>query len=218
GRSAMIVATGTARTRRRPPIGRKALELYSKPPLLPSKGLPRAIPCRRQPIARRTRPAKGEPPAMPDQAITLSDDIFADLRKIETPTITNVVATYPKNHPGAALYGPPDPNFAGRRLFLDVVHAPDAMKKPTILVIQQKWPPELHNKAGLAGEMMVSSMMVVGCIGMISNGPSRDIDAIRKLRFQLLLGGVTAGHGELAGQPANVPVSVGGCRTSRGGA
>ena len=53
------------------------------------------------------------------------------------------------------------------------------MKKPTILVIQQKWPPELMNKAGLAGEMMISSMMAVGCVGMLSNGPSRDVDAIR---------------------------------------
>ena len=36
----------------------------------------------------------------------------------------------------------------------DFVDALDAMQRPTILVIQQKWPPELHNKAGLAGEMM----------------------------------------------------------------
>ena len=34
---------------------------------------------------------------MPDTSMTLSDDIFAELRKIDTPTITNVVATYPKN-------------------------------------------------------------------------------------------------------------------------
>jgi hypothetical protein len=27
----------------------------------------------------------------------LADEIFAELRKIDTPTITNVVATYPKN-------------------------------------------------------------------------------------------------------------------------
>jgi regulator of RNase E activity RraA len=114
------------------------------------------------------------------------------------------------------VYGLPDPNFAGRLSFMDVVDALDAMKKPTILVIQQKWPPELHNKAGLAGEMMVSSMMAVGCIGMISNGPSRDIDAIRKLRFQLLLGGVTAGHGEMAVQSVNVPVSVGGMDVAPG--
>ena len=99
---------------------------------------------------------------------------------------------------------------------MDVVDALDAMKKPTILVIQQKWPPELMNKAGLAGEMMVSSMMAVGCVGMLSNGPSRDVDAIRKLRFQLLLGGVTAGHGEMAVQSVNVPVSVGGMDVAPG--
>jgi 4-hydroxy-4-methyl-2-oxoglutarate aldolase len=186
--------------------------------------------------------------SMPDTSVQLSDDIFAELRKIDTPTITNVVATYPKNPLCLGLYNPwtenwysdstirclypemgpivgyavtcvyglPDPNFAGRLSFMDVVDALDAMKKPTILVIQQKWPPELHNKAGLAGEMMVSSMMAVGCIGMISNGPSRDIDAIRKLRFQLLLGGVTAGHGEMAVQSVNVPVSVGGMDVAPG--
>ena len=96
------------------------------------------------------------------------------------------------------------------------VDALDAMKKPTILVIQQKWPPELMNKAGLAGEMMISSMMAVGCVGMLSNGPSRDVDAIRKLNFQLLLGGVTAGHGEMAVQSVNVPVSVGGMDVAPG--
>ena len=72
------------------------------------------------------------------------------------------------------------------------------------------------NKAGLAGEMMVSSMMAVGCVGMLSNGPSRDVDAIRKLEFQLLLGGVTAGHGEMAVQAVNVPVSVGGMDVAPG--
>ena len=114
---------------------------------------------------------------MPDTSVTLSDDIFAELRKIDTPTITNVVATYPKNPLCLGLYNPwtenwysdstirclypemgpivgyavtcvyglPDPNFAGRLSFMDVVDALDAMKKPTILVIQPKWPPELHN-------------------------------------------------------------------------
>ena len=142
----------------------------------------------------------------------LSDDqLFAELRKIDTPTITNVVATYPKNPLCLGLYNPwtenwytdtsircvypemgaiigyavtcvyglPDPNYSGRLSFMDVVDALDAMKKPTILVIQQKWPPELMNKAGLAGEMMATSMQAVGCVGLLSNGPSRDVDAIR---------------------------------------
>ena len=123
---------------------------------------------------------------MPDSAVQTSDDqLFAELRKIDTPTITNVVATYPKNplclglynpwtenwytdtsirciypemgaivgYAVTCVYGMPDPNFAGRLAFRDVVDALDAMKKPTILVIQQKWPPELMKRAGLAGEM-----------------------------------------------------------------
>ena len=179
---------------------------------------------------------------------TVNDDLFAELRKIDTPTITNVVATYPKNPLCLGLYNPwtenwytdtsircmypemgpivgyavtcvyglPDPNYAGRLSFMDVVDALDAMKKPTILVIQQKWPDNLMKKAGLAGEMMVSSMMAVGCVGMLSNGPSRDVDAIRKLKFQYMLGGVTAGHGEMAVQAVNVPVSVGGMDVAPG--
>src|SRR4029450_11671842 len=93
------------------------------------------------------------------------------------------------------VYGMPDPNYSGRLSFMDVVDALDAMKKPTTRVIQQKGPDNLMKKAGLAGEMMVSSMMAVGCVGLLSNGPSRDVDAIRKLRLPLLLGGVTAGPG-----------------------
>jgi len=176
------------------------------------------------------------------------DDLFAELRKIDTPTITNVVATYPKNplclglynpwtenwytdtsircmypelgpivgYAVTCVYGMPDPNYSGRLSFMDVVDALDAMKKPTILVIQQKWPDNLMKKAGLAGEMMVSSMMAVGCVGLLSNGPSRDVDAIRKLKFQYMLGGVTAGHGEQAVHAVSVPVTVGGMDVAPG--
>jgi regulator of RNase E activity RraA len=59
-------------------------------------------------------------------------------------------------------------------------------------------------------------MQAVGCIGLLSNGPSRDVDAIRRLNFQMLLGGVTAGHGEMAVQAVNVPVSVGGMDVAPG--
>ncbi len=175
-------------------------------------------------------------------------DVLTELKKIDTPTITNVVATYPKNPLCLGLYNPwtenwytdtsirciypemgaivgyavtcvfglPDPNYQGRLSFMDVVDALDAMKKPAILVIEQKWPAHLMKKAGLAGEIMVTSMKAVGCVGMLSNGPSRDVDAVRRLNFQMLLGGVTAGHGEMAVQAVNVPVSVGGMDVAPG--
>jgi regulator of RNase E activity RraA len=176
------------------------------------------------------------------------EQMLAELRTIDTPTITNVVATYPTHKLCLGLYNPwterwytdasirciypemgpvvgyavtcvyglPDPNYGGRLTFLDVVDALDAMKKPTVLILEQKWPPELLSKAGLAGEVMVSSMLSVGCVGMVSNGPSRDVDAVRKLNFQLLLGGVSAGHGAMAVQAVNIPVSVGGMDVAPG--
>lgn len=174
--------------------------------------------------------------------------ILAELRKIDTPTITNVVATYPRDplclglynpwtenwytdtsirciypemgavvgHAVTCVYGLPDPNFPNRLSFMDVVDALAAAPKPTILIIQQKYPPELIGKVGLAGELMVTSMRSMGCIGMLSNGPSRDVDAVRRLGFQMLLGGVTAGHGEMGVNAVNVPVSVGGMDVAPG--
>ena len=106
-------------------------------------------------------------------------------------------------------YGLPDPDF-NRLSFMDVLEALDAMPKPTILVLQQKFPPELQNKVGLSGGNMTSAMKAVGCVGCISNGPSRDIDEIRPMEFQYLISGVTPGHGEQAVHAVNVPVSVAG--------
>jgi regulator of RNase E activity RraA len=94
--------------------------------------------------------------------------------------------------------------------FLDVIDALEASKQPTILVLQQKFPPELEGKVGLSGGIMTTAMKSVGCLGVISNGPSRDIDEIRPMKFQYMLSGITPGHGEMAVHAVNVPVSVAG--------
>jgi regulator of RNase E activity RraA len=175
-------------------------------------------------------------------------EIFEALEKVDTPTITNVVATYPNAQTCLGLYNPwtenwytdqtikcmypelgarigyavtcvfglPDPNFAGRLSFMDVVDALDASPKPTILVLEQKFPPEIAAKVGLAGEIMTTMMQTMGCVGCISNGPSRDIDAIRKMGFQYMLTGASAGHGDFAVQSVNAPVNVGGMDVAPG--
>jgi len=107
------------------------------------------------------------------------------------------------------VYSLPDPNL-NRLTFMDVLDALDAMPKPTILVLQQKFPPHLAGKVGLAGGNMVSAMKAIGCVGLISNGPSRDIDEVRPMQFQYMLSGITPGHGAQAVQAVNVPVSVAG--------
>lgn len=170
-----------------------------------------------------------------------------ELRTYDTPSITNVVATYPDSDNCLGLYNPwtenwytdtsircmypelgrtvgyavtcvfglPDPNYS-RLSFMDVVDALDASPKPSILILQQKFPPELANKVGLAGSIMTTAMQSVGCVGVISNGPSRDIDAIRDMGFQYMLSGVTAGHGAMAVQAVNVPVTVAGMDVAPG--
>jgi len=174
-------------------------------------------------------------------------EMLEALKQFDTPSITNVVATYP-THPlclglynpwtenwytdqsircmypelgrtvGYAVtcvYGLPDPNYS-RLTFMDVVEALDASKKPTILILQQKWPPEIAGKVGLAGGNMTAAMKAVGCVGVISNGPSRDIDEIRPMKFQYMLSGITPGHGAMAVQAVNVPVTVAGMDVAPG--
>lgn len=174
-------------------------------------------------------------------------ELLAALREYDTPSVTNVVATYP-THPlclglynpwsqnwytdqsircmypelgrlaGYAVtcvYGLPDPNYT-RLSFMDVIDALDASKKPTILVLEQRFPPEIAGKVGLAGGNMTSAMKAVGCIGVISNGPSRDIDEIRPMKFQYMLSGVTPGHGAMAVHAVNVSVTVAGMDVSPG--
>ena len=168
-------------------------------------------------------------------------EMLQALKEFDTPSITNVVATYPANPLCLGLYNPwtenwytdqtircmypelgrtvgyavtcvyglPDPAF-NRLTFMDVIDALDASPKPTILILQQKFPPEIAGKVGLSGGNMTSAMKAVGCLGVISNGPSRDLDEIRPMKFLYMLTGVCAGHGGMAVYAVNVPVSVGG--------
>jgi len=168
-------------------------------------------------------------------------EMLEELKNHDTPSITNVVATYPQNPLCLGLYNPwtqnwytdqsvrclfpelgrivgyavtcvyglPDPNYA-RLSFIDVIDALDASPKPTILVLQQKFPPEIAGKVGLAGGNMTAAMKAVGCLGLISNGPSRDVDEVRPIKFQYMLTGVTPGHGAMAVHAVNVPVTVAG--------
>jgi regulator of RNase E activity RraA len=174
-------------------------------------------------------------------------EILDALCQFDTPSITNVVATYPKDplclglynpwsenwytdqsircmYPNlgpragyavTAVYGLPNPNF-DRLSFMDVLDALEASPKPTVFIFQQKFPPEIAAKIGLAGGNMTTAMKTLGCIGGISNGPSRDIDEIRPMEFQYMLSGITPGHGEMAVHAVNVPVSVAGMDVAPG--
>jgi len=168
-------------------------------------------------------------------------EILEKLKGFDTPSITNVVATYPSNPLCLGLYEPwkqnwytdqsvrciypelgrlvgyavtvvyslPDPNF-NRLTMTDLVEALAKSRKPSIIVIKQDFPPEILPKVGLCGGNMTTMFKACGAVGVVTNGPSRDIDEIRPMKFQYLMSGVTPGHGSFGISAVNVPVSVAG--------
>jgi len=113
------------------------------------------------------------------------------------------------------VFGLPDPSYS-RINFMDVIDALEQSKKPTVLVIKQIFPPEIAGKVGLSGGNMTTAIKSMGCVGVISDGPSRDIDEIRPMNIQYMLTGTTAGHGAMAVHAVNTPVSVGGMDVTPG--
>jgi len=174
-------------------------------------------------------------------------EILEKLKGFDTPSITNVVATYPSNPLCLGLYEPwrqnwytdqsvrciypelgrlvgyavtvvyslPDPNF-NRLTMRDLVEALAKSRKPSIIVIKQDFPPEILPKVGLCGGNMTTMFKACGAVGVVTNGPSRDIDEIRPMNFQYLMSGVTPGHGSMAIKAVNVPVSVAGMDVAPG--
>lgn len=166
-------------------------------------------------------------------------EMLEKLRGFDTPSITNIVATYPNNPLCLGLYEPwrenwytdqsvrcpfpelgvrigyavtvafalPNPSYK-RWSIIDLFEIIASADKPTILVIKQEFPPEIQPKVGLAGGQMTTALKACGVVGVVTNGPTRDIDEIRPLEIQYLTSGVTPGHGEMAISAINVPVSV----------
>jgi regulator of RNase E activity RraA len=174
--------------------------------------------------------------------MTLTEkEIIERLEKIDTPTISNVVATYPRSDNCMKLYdawygewytdstihcvypemGPKvgyvatvvfcerSEKFTGMSRWALPEHI-DRTKKPVVLVAEQQFPLELDNRVGLFGEIMTTQYKAQGVIGVITNGPMRDIDAIKPLNFQYYSTGVTPGHGDFMVKAVGVPVKVGG--------
>ena len=174
-------------------------------------------------------------------------EMLEKLRGFNTPSVTNVIATYPSNPLCLGLYEPwkqnwytdqsvhclfpelgstigyavtvvfslPNPNYQ-RWSILDWLEIIAKAKKPTILVIKQDFPPEILPKVGLCGGQITAAFKACDLAGVVTDGPTRDIDEIRPLKFQYLTTGVTPGHGEMAISAINVPVSVAGMDVAPG--
>lgn len=166
--------------------------------------------------------------------------LLNELRQYDTPSVTNVVATYPEDqqhclglyhpwnsnwytditckcmfpelgplagHVVTVTFGLPD-STSGRRSFEDLYRIIENTPKPVIVAIQQNLPEKLKNKNGLCGGNMMTAFKSLGVLGIISDGPSRDLDEIRPMGIQYMLTGVCAGHGPFVIQEINSPVAI----------
>ena len=174
-------------------------------------------------------------------------EIIEKLKEIDTPTISNVVATYPGNELCLELY---DPWYGGwytdstihcifpelgvrvgyvatvvfslkyrKQPSLDkwaLLDHIEETKKPVVLVAQQMFPPDIAKRVGLFGGMMSTLYKALGVVGVITDGPIRDIDEIRETGLQYYATGVTPAHGEFVEVAVGVPVTVGGLSVKPG--
>lgn len=169
------------------------------------------------------------------------EEVIKELRKIDTPTISNVIATYPESGICMKLYdawygnwytdtsircfyptmGPMVGHVAtvvfceksekytgvGRWKLFDHINE---TRKPVVIVAEQQFPSELSNRVGLFGEMMTAQYKALSVVAVVTNGPMRDVDAIKQLGVQYFASGVTPAHGDMMIKEVGGPVCVGG--------
>jgi len=174
-------------------------------------------------------------------------EMLNKLLRFNTPTVGNVVASYPEHAHCLGLYDPWKGRWytdqsvrcmfpkMGRRIgyavtmvlslpdsehppvsYMDLIDALERSRKPSIVVCQELFPPEILDRAGLFGGQSATLYKACGVVGVIADGPLRDIDEVRALGVQHLMTGITSGHGNLAIRGVNVPVTVAGMDVAPG--
>ena len=166
-------------------------------------------------------------------------EMIERLKKIDTPTVTNIVATYQDSlqlydawfgewytdtsvkcmyaeydstvgYAATVVYALKTARIKGIDRWALPEHL-DASKKPIVLIAKQDFPPKLKNRVGLFGGNMTTLFKTQGVVGVISDGPMRDLEEIREVGgVQYLVTGLTPGHGDFVVREVGVPVSVAG--------
>lgn len=165
--------------------------------------------------------------------------IMKELEQFDTPTITNVVATYPANelclglydpqeidwytdnrlrclypelgarcgYAVTAVYGMVDPVYSKLEL-KDILEAVAEAGGDVILVLKENFTDKMKNRNALIGGNMMTAFKQLGVVGVIGDAPARDADEMRPMKVQCMFPGTVAGHGTMAVQAVNVPVSM----------
>jgi len=85
--------------------------------------------------------------------------------------------------------------------------------EPRVVVYQDLDDPHV---GAVFGEVMCTSLQKFGCVGLITNGPGRDMEQIRRLGFPTFTNGIVCSHGYATIVDINVPVNIGGLAVNPG--
>ncbi|HLV34954.1 MAG TPA: RraA family protein [Spirillospora sp.] len=161
----------------------------------------------------------------------ITPDVLAKLRTFDTPTICNVIELFEVRPRNAGFMDktiraafpemPPMVGFAAtvtcRTAFdaqMGKAYAIDEqvarfgeLSGPPVMVFQDLDNPPL---AATFGEIMCTTYKTFGAVGLITNGPGRDLDQVRALDFPVFTDGAVCSHGYIRMFDYHIPVHVGG--------
>jgi 4-hydroxy-4-methyl-2-oxoglutarate aldolase len=169
----------------------------------------------------------------------LTDKLLHQLRTLDACTLANAIETFDTrlrnegfvNHTVRSLFAelapmvgyaatikirgsaPPTVNceYADRTDWLDYI---TSLPSPRVLVIQ-----DVATKPGLCsliGEVHMSILRALLCVGVVTNGAVRDIPAARSAGFHYFAGSVSVSHGYVHIVDFGQPVEIGGLQINSG--
>ncbi|MDA1330592.1 MAG: RraA family protein [Chloroflexi bacterium] len=170
--------------------------------------------------------------------ISLTPQQLANLAKIDSPTVANVIelfnvgsyldgftdhtikAIYPELSPivgyaATATYRASEPAqreeaYGGLPQLIEEIMS---VKEPRIIVFQDL---DGVPRAATYGEVMAKSFQSFGFVGLISSGAARDIEQVGRLRFPCWASSTIVSHGYCRFISAQIPVKVGGLHVHPG--
>jgi 4-hydroxy-4-methyl-2-oxoglutarate aldolase len=168
----------------------------------------------------------------------LTPELVEKLTSCDTPTVSNAVETFKVRSRREGYMGPqiqcrfPDlGEVAGYAVTCTIVDEEDGFEAdpaeraawskaieecpgPVICVVQ-----DLCHRKGWSshwGEMVGTHVNVLGCVGIITDGAVRDLDALHDMGMKVWSEHVVVSHGQITVGKANVPVEVGGLTVNPG--
>lgn len=162
---------------------------------------------------------------------SITPAVLDKLRTFDTPTICNLIELFEvrprsegfmdKSIKACFPEMPPMVGFAAtvtcRTAFDSKVGTPYAiddqiarfgeLSGPPVVVFQDLDSPPL---AATFGEIMCTSYKTFGAVGLVTNGPARDLDQVRAINFPVFTDGAVCSHGYIRMFDFHIPVHVGG--------